>query len=64
MLDGAIQILFDNGAVSQITFSLFGLFGENVAVVSVMSLDFTGAGQSESFLGSGFRFDFRHFLLF
>jgi hypothetical protein len=61
LLDGAIQILFDNGAVSQVTFSLFGLFGENVAMVSVMSLDFAGAGKGESLLGSGLCFNFRHF---
>jgi hypothetical protein len=61
LLNGAIQILFDNGAVSQVTFSLFGLFGENVAMVSVMSLDFAGAGKGESLLGSGLCFDFGHF---
>jgi hypothetical protein len=61
LLDGAFQILFDNGAVSQVTFSLFGLFGENVAMVSVMSLDFAGAGKGESLLGSGLCFDFGHF---
>jgi hypothetical protein len=53
--------LFDNSAVSQVTFSLFGLFGENVAMVSVMSLDFAGAGKRESLLGSGLCFNFRHF---
>jgi hypothetical protein len=53
--------LFDNSAVSQVAFSLFGFFGENVAMVSVMSLDFAGASQRESLLGSGLRFNFRHF---
>ena len=57
----AFQVVFDNSAVSQVAFSLFGLFGENVAMVSVMSLDFAGAGESESLLGSGLRFNFRHF---
>ena len=64
MLDGTIQILFDNSAVSQVTFSLFGLFGENVAMVSVMSLDFAGAGQSKSLLGGGLGFNFWHFFSF
>ena len=63
MFDGAIQILFDNSAISQVTFSLFCFFSENVAMVSMMSLDFAGAGQSESLLGSGLRFNFRHFFL-
>jgi hypothetical protein len=30
-------------------------------MVSVMSLDFAGAGKRESLLGSGLCFDFRHF---
>ena len=63
MFDGAIQILFDNSAVSQIAFSLFCLFSENVAMVGMMSLDFAGAGQSESLLGCGLCFNFRHFFL-
>ena len=63
MLDGAVQILFDNSTVSQITFSLFGFFSENVAMVGMMSLDFAGAGQSESLFGSGLGFNFRHFFL-
>lgn len=62
LLDGAFQIRFDNSAVSQVTFSLYAFFGENVAVVSVMSLDFSGASKGESLLSSGFRFNFRHFL--
>jgi hypothetical protein len=53
--------VFDNSAVSQVAFSLGGFLGENVAVVSVMSLDFAGAGQSESLLGGGLGFDFWHF---
>ena len=63
MFDGAIQVLFDNSAISQIAFSLFCLFSENVAMVGMMSLDFTGAGQSESLLGGGLSFNFRHFFL-
>ena len=62
--NGTFQIRFDNGAVSQVTFSLCRFFGENVAVIRVMSLDFSGAGQSESFLDSGFRFNFWHFFKF
>ena len=57
----AFQVVFDNSAVSQVAFSLGGFLGENVAVVSVMSLDFAGAGQSESLLGGGLGFDFWHF---
>jgi hypothetical protein len=30
-------------------------------MISVVSFDLSGAGQSESLLGSGFRFDFWHF---
>jgi hypothetical protein len=36
--------------VIEITFLLFGLLGENVAVISVSSLDFTRSGERETLL--------------
>jgi hypothetical protein len=64
LTDGAVQVVLHDGAVGQVAFSLGTLFGENVAVISVMSLDFAGAGQSESLLGGGLGFDFWHFFEF
>ena len=37
------------------------LFGEDVTVVSMLALDFTGAGEGETLLGSGFGFHCRHY---
>ena len=37
------------------------LFGQDVTVISMLSLDFAGAGKREAFLGSGFRFHSRHY---
>ena len=37
------------------------LFGEDVTVVSMLSLDFTGAGEGETLLGSGFGLHSRHY---
>lgn len=47
-----IGALHDCGVV-QHTFALFALLGENVAVVSVFSLDFSCSGESESLLTAG-----------
>ncbi len=58
--------LFEVGTVynclmHQITLLLLGLLSENVAVVSVMSLDLTSSGEAESLLRTGVCFNFWHF---
>jgi hypothetical protein len=40
--------------MAQVTFPFLGLFGQNVALVSMLPLDFSGSGQREPFLGTGF----------
>ncbi len=37
------------------------LLGEDVTVVSVLSLDFAGTGEREAFFGSGLSFHLRHY---
>jgi hypothetical protein len=53
----------DDSLMNQITFLLLCLLGENVAVVSVMSLDLTSSGETESLLGTGVCFNFWHFFI-
>jgi hypothetical protein len=48
--------------MSQITFLLFRLFGQDVAFVSVFTLYFTGSGKSESFFSTGISFYLWHFI--
>ena len=45
----------------QITFLLCGFLREDVAVISVFPLDFSGAGEVEALLGSGISLHFWHF---
>ena len=44
----------------EVTLLLLSLLGENVAVISVFSLDFTRSGKSESFFRTGVRLYFWH----
>ena len=37
------------------------LLGEDVTVVSMLAFDFTGAGEGETLLGSGYGFHCRHY---
>ena len=45
----------------KIAFLLLGLLGENVAVISVSSLDFARSGKREALFGTGVRFKLWHF---
>ena len=57
--------LVNEGLVNQITFLLLGFLCQNVTVVSMMSLDLTCTGETESLLRTGIRFYFWHcFVLF
>ena len=61
MFDRVLHRLVNEGAVSQVTFSFLGLFGQNVAVIGVVSFHLAGAGERESLLRCGFGFHFWHF---
>ncbi len=52
--------LLKNSKLVEVTFTLLCLLGQNVAVVSVFTLDFTRSGKSESFFRTGVRLDFWH----
>ena len=60
LLYGVLEGLVHEGAVSEVAFSLLGFFGENVAVVGVVSFHLAGAGECESLLHCGFGFHFWH----
>ena len=47
----------------EVTLLLLGLLGEDVAVISVMTLDLTGSGESETLLCAGISLYFRPFVL-
>ena len=51
------------GAVIEITFSLLALLGQDVAMISVLSLQMAAAGYLETLLGSGLGLHFRHFTI-
>ena len=44
----------------QVSLLLLRLLGENVAVISVFSLDFTRTGERETLLRTGVGLQFRH----
>jgi hypothetical protein len=50
----------NRGRIRKITFPLGGLLGQDVAFVSMLPFDFTGASKSESFFSSGFGLHFWH----
>ncbi len=60
LLYGVLEGFVHEGAVGEITFSLFGFLGENVAVIGVVSFHLAGAGERESLLRCGFGFHFWH----
>jgi len=46
--------------IRKVTFPLRGFLGQDVAFVSMLPFDFTGARKSESFFGAGFGLHFWH----
>ena len=46
----------------KISLALLGLLGENVAVVSVLPLDFSRSGKREALFGTGIGLKLCHFL--
>ena len=55
--------LLNDGGVVEITFSLLALLGQDVAMISVLSLQMAAAGYLETLLGSGLGLHFRHFTI-
>ena len=53
----------DEGGVIEITFSLLAFLGQDVAMISVLSLQMAAAGYLETLLGSGLGLHFRHFTI-
>ncbi len=53
----------DEGGVIEITFSLLALLGQDVTMISVLSLQMAAAGYLETLLGSGLGLHFRHFTI-
>ena len=47
----------------KITFSLLALLGQDVTMISVLSLQMAAAGYLETLLGSGLGLHFRHFTI-
>ena len=47
--------------IAEVAFLFRRLFGQDVTVISVLTLDLTCAGESKTFLCSGVCFHFRHF---
>ena len=49
-----------DGHVVEVALLLLGLLGQNVTVVSVMTLNLTGSGERETLLRAGISLYFRH----
>ena len=49
--------------LTQVTFTLLALLGQDVTLVSMSSFNLSGAGKGEPFLRSGIRLNFWHFVL-
>ena len=49
---------------SQISFLLFGLFGQDVTFKSMLPFDFSCSGKGEPLFGTGISLNFWHFALF
>jgi hypothetical protein len=47
--------------ISQVPLAFLRLFGENMALVSVLSFDFTSSGEREAFLRSRIRLHLWHY---
>lgn len=62
LANGMRICLLNNGCVVKHTFALFAFLGENVAVVSVFSLDFSCSGESKSLLATGISLYLWHFI--
>ena len=64
LLYTAFVHLREDGEMVEIPLLLLGLLRENVAVVSVLSLDFSRSGKRETLFGTGVGLKLCHFFVF
>ena len=64
LLYTALIHLVEDGEMVEIPLLLLGLLRENVAVVSVLSLDFSRSGKRETLFGTGVGLKLCHFFVF
>ena len=55
--------MINNCNMSQVAFLLFSLLRQNVTLVSVLTLDFTGAGKRETLFSTGISLYHWHFVI-
>lgn len=53
--------LLNDGGVTEVTLSLLALLGQDVAMISMLSLQFAATRYLEALLGSGLSLHFWHF---
>jgi len=54
----------DYGGIGEVALSFGCFFGEDVTLVGVFTLYFSGAGEVEALFGAGVGFDFGHGIVF
>ncbi len=59
--DALLVVTAHEGGVVEVALLGRLLFGQDVTVISMLALDFTGAGEGETLLGSGLGFHCRHY---
>ncbi len=59
--DAFLVVAAHEGRVVEVALLGRFLFGEDVTVVSMLALDFAGAGEGETLLGSGFSLHCWHY---
>ena len=59
--DGQVGAVND-AHLTQVTFTLLALLGQDVTLVSMSSFNLSGAGKGKPFLRSGIRLNFWHFV--
>ena len=63
LLDPFLICLLEEGEMIQISLLLLGLLCENVAVISVLSLDLSRTGKRETLFGTGVGLILCHFFV-
>ena len=63
MFDDFLISTIYKGAVVEVAFSFLAFLGQDVAMISMLSLQMAAAGYLETLLGSGLGLHFRHFTI-
>ena len=63
MFDNSLVSLLNDGGVVEVAFSLLALLGQDVAMISMLSLQLAATRYLETLLGSGLCLHFRHFTI-